>query len=485
MRALLPILAGGVLLWTALPLSAQSKANVSLDFVENPVLIECEPGGGEACFRVRFGFVDAVGHPTQVPLPPLQQLTARTEIEVDDQPAVPFYATASNAPPSAVQQPQVAMVLIDVSGSMLTNDVAGQTRFDAARQAAAAYLEDFADGRDRVAIAGFSGKHVQAAIDGAQFVDTRAAAQAELDALATPERRNNTALYSAVAMGANRLAQEARASHTEARLLVLTDGANDVEPQAGDDDNLLDGNSGLEQAAKAVEQDKVSVLPIGLGSEKTVDVAALTRLGTRPPLVTLDPGALRKAFRLAQVDQMSEVVAVIKAPPQFGTRSLLAGRMLRFRVKLTLADGTILVEDRPALWVAPPLVTPPFHEEASEAEQRAYISGSRIRETSPWALLRPVLVFAGFAALLAFLWHLLPRWIWPERYHAKQVRPVRPEYWPGRDGGASLPGHSVPRPAPPGFEAGAYPAQAVMRQPGDNTIVKAATDFTVTKTRLN
>lgn len=484
MRRLLALLAGGVLLWTAMPVAAQANANVSIDFVENPVLIECEPGGGEACFRVRFGFADAAGHPTHVPLPPLQQLAGRTEIQVNEHPAAPFYAAASSAQPEVTQPPQVAMLLIDVSGSMLTNDMAGQTRFDAARQAASAYLESFVDGRDRVAIAGFSAKNVQAGIDNAQFVDTRAAAQAELDALTAPARRNNTALYSAVAMGANRLAQQAHASHAEARLLVLTDGANDVEPQTGDDASLLDGSSGLEQAVRTVEQDKISVLPIGLGSEKTLDIAALTRLGTRPPLVTLDPGALRKAFRLAQVDQMSDVTVVIKAPPQFGTRSLLAGRMLRFRAKLTLPDGTILVEDRPAMWIAPPLVTPSFHEEATEAEQRAYISGTHIHETSPWAMLRPVLVFAGFTAMLAFLWHVLPRWIWPERYHAGTAKPVRPEYWPGRDG-AALPGYSVPRPAPPGFEAGAYPAAAVMRQPGDNTIVRAATDFTVTKTRLN
>jgi Mg-chelatase subunit ChlD len=484
MKRAITVTIAGALFGALMPLAAQTGTGISLEFSQKPVLMECEPGGGEPCFRLRFGFVDASGHPTHVPLPPLRELAPRTEIQVDGQPAAPFYAAASNAQSEATQKPQIAMLLIDVSGSMLKDDMAGQTRFDAARQAAAAFLEGFTDGRDRVAIASFSGKDVQAGIDGARFVSTRSEAKAELDALAAPERRNNTALYSAVSIAANRLASEAHASHAEARLLLLTDGANDVQPKAGDDANLLDGNAGLEQAAKDVEKDGVSVLPIGLGSEKTLDVRALTRLGTRPPLITLDRDALRKAFLLAQVSQMSDVTVAIKAPAEVGSRDLLAGRLLRFRAKFTLADGTILVEDRPALWAAPPVATPSFHEEASEAEQRAYIGSSHISETSPWSMLRPVLVFLGFAALLAFLWHILPRWIWPERYQAKLARPVRPEYWPGRDA-ASIPGHYVPRPAPPGFEAGAYPPQGAMRQPGDNTIVKAVTDFTVTKTRLN
>jgi hypothetical protein len=99
-------------------------------------------------------------------------------------------------------------------------------------------------------------------------------------------------------------------------------------------------------------------------------------------------------------------------------------------------------------------------------------------------MLRPVLVFIGFAALLAFLWHILPRWIWPERYQEKMARPVRPEYWPGRDA-AAIAGPSIARPAPPGFEAAAGSAKGAVRHPGDNTIVKAVTDFKVAKTRLN
>lgn len=484
MKALITAAIVSALLGAALPLAAQTGTGVSLEFTQKPVLMECEPGGGDPCFRLQFQFVDAAGHPTHVPLPPLRELAPRTEIEVDGQSTVPFYATASTAQSETTPLPQVTMLLIDVSGSMLGNDMAGETRFDAARQAAAAFLEGFRDGQDRVAIAGFSGRNVQAGIDGARFVSSRSEAQAELDALAAPERRNNTALYSAVSIAANRLVKEARDSHAEVRLLVLTDGANDVQPQAGDDANLLVGNEGLEQAAKEVEKDGVSVLPIGLGSENTLDVAALTRLGTRPPLITFDRDVLRKAFLVAQVNEMSDVTVAIKAPAQLGTRNLLAGRLLRFRAKFTLADGTILVEDRPALWGAPPLATPSFHEEASEAEQRAYIGSSRISETSPWSMLRPVLVFLGFAALLAFLWWVLPRWIWPERYQARLARPVRPEYWPGRDA-ASIPGPSVLRPGPPGFEAANYPAQGAVRQVGENTIVKAATDFSVTKTRLH
>ena len=464
---------------------AQGPA-ISIDFLTKPSLIECEPGGRELCFRLNFGFVDGAGKAASVSLPAAKELARRIEIQADGQSVTPFYAAATaNTNASADHLTQGAMLLFDVSGSMLNRDLNGQTRIEAAKSAAAEFLRNFTDGRDRVAIVPFASRNVLQTISSAHFVNTRAEAQAELDALPAPAARNNTALYSAVKAAVSALVQERHSATEQLRLIVLTDGSNDVQPQAGDDVGLLMGPLGLNSAAAAVEHSGVDVLPIGIGSTQSMDEYALARLGTRPPLITLNIETLRQAFLLLGADQMSNVTATIKAPENVGSRSLLAGRLLRFRAKLTLPDGAIVVENRPALWVAPPVATPSFNGEASEPEQRAYITNAHVGEDSAWLLARPLLVFAGFAAVLSFLWFGLPRWIWPERYDSRSARPLRPEYWPGSEAALLGPTLLIPRPPPPGFEPGGRQGRVPSRQPSENTIVRNAPDFASTKTRLN
>src|SRR5882757_583715 len=178
----------------------------------------------------------------------------------------------------------MAILLFDVSGSMLTSDLQGQSRFEAAKGAAAEYLKTFLDGQDEVAIVPFASRDVKKTIAAAHFVNTRVAAQAELDALPRPEARNNTALFSAVQAAAENLQKKNRPDAEQPRLILLTDGANDVRPQSGDDEGLLAGPGGLATAAATVQQSGVDVLPIGLGDRRSIDEAAMAQLGTRPPL---------------------------------------------------------------------------------------------------------------------------------------------------------------------------------------------------------
>jgi Ca-activated chloride channel family protein len=137
------------------------------------------------------------------------------------------------------------------------------------------------------------------------------------------------------------------------------------------------------------------------------------------------------------------------------------------------------------LWVAPPVATPSFEGEASEAEQRAFLANARLDRGSPLLFLRPFFVFAGFAALLTVLWFGLPRLLWPDRYDTRSARPVRPEYWPGGEVPSRREGQPGFRQAPPGFEASARGARAPMRSPGEHTIVQAVTEFDPDKTRLS
>ncbi|MCU1224438.1 MAG: von Willebrand factor type [Edaphobacter sp.] len=463
---------------------AQEQA-VSLDFLTKPTLIECEPQSAEPCFRMKFNFVDAAGKPVNVQLPPADQLASHVEIQIDGQNVKPFYAAATAGTPDQATPPQTALLLFDVSGSMLKTDLGGQSRFDAAKGAAAEYLKNFSDGQDLVAIVPFASRDVESTIAAAHFVSTRAAAEAELDALPRPEARNNTALYSAVRAAVDVLRQQHRSGAGQPRLLLLTDGANDVHPQSGDDQGLLAGAGGLATAAAAVQQSGFDVLPIGLGDRHSIDEITMARLGTRPPLITLDVNDLRKAFQLVQFSQDGSLTVAVQAPESLGSRTMLVGQIVHFRAKVTLPDGSVRVENRQALWVAPPIATPSFEGEATEIEQRAFLANARLDRGSPLLFLRPFFVFAGFAALLAILWFGPPRLLWPDRYDNRVARPVRPEYWPGAELPSRREGQSGFRQAPPGFEAAARGARAPMRSPGEHTIVQAVAEFDPNKTRLS
>jgi len=462
---------------------AQSAA--ALDFFTKPALIECEPDGGEPCFRMSFGFVDENGKPVNVQLPPADQLASHVEVQVDGQAVKPFYAVATATRSNTARQPETTMLLFDISGSMLTNDLGGQTRFEAAKGAAAEYLKNFSDGQDRIAIVPFASRDVEKNIAAARFVNTRAEAQAELDALPQPEPRNNTALYSAVRTAVEMLQQQRQPDREQPRLILLTDGTNDVHPQAGDDPGLLAGASGLTTAATVVQESGVDVLPIGLGNRQSIDEVAMTRLGTRPPLITFDLNALHRAFQSQQLPQDENLTVTFQAPESLGSRTLLAGRVIHFRSKVTLSDGSVLMENRQALWVAPPVATPSFEGEATDAEQRAFLGNASLNHGSIMLFLRPFLVFTALAALLAVLWFGLPRLLWPERYDHRAARPVRPDYWPGVEPLTRRDRKPAFRQAPPGFETGGRGARAAIRNPGEHTIVRPVTGFDPNKTRLS
>jgi Ca-activated chloride channel family protein len=281
------------------------------------------------------------------------------------------------------------------------------------------------------------------------------------------------------------LRRHGRPDAEQPRLLLLTDGTNDVHPRSGDDQGLLTGPSGLATAAAAVRQSGVDVQPIGLGDRQSIDEVAITQLGTRPPLITFDVDALHKAFQVRQLPQDGSLTVTLTAPESLGSRTLLAGRVVRFRVKVALTDGSMLVENRQALWVAPPLATPSFEANSTNAEQHAFLEYARLDHTSLLFVLRPFFIFAGCGAVLALLWFGLPRLLWPERYDNRAARPVRPEYWPSAEPSSRRAGQPAFRQAPPGFEAAVRGARAPIRSPGEHTIVRSVTEFDPTKTRLS
>ena len=459
----------------------------SLSFIETPKLTRCQVRSGHPCFRMKFDFIDRNGKPVQVTLPKAEKLAENIDITVEDQTVKPFFAVAEQGTTERVVRNRISLVLFDVSGSMLQRDAGGESRFDAAKSAVAEYLNEVEDGQDLIAIAPFASRNVEQTIRNATFAGTKAAAREQLDSLPRPESSNNTALYSAVRFGIERLMEQKRnaSDSPEVLLLVLTDGKNDVSERRGDDAGLLTGDVGLQAASSTVRQSGIDVFPIGLGSKSSIDEAAMTRLGTRPPLITFNISELRDAFRIPRIQQSSQMTVTIQAPERYKSRALLAGQVLHFRAKLSLSDGSVLLDQREAPWAAPPVATPAFEAECTDAEQRALIANLSTGTGSIWSMMRPIAVFISYCVVIALLWFGLPRLIWPERYEPVNRSPIRPEYWPGqaqRSKREEPPPSS--RPAPPGFDV-SRGGRGPSRAPGDRTIVSPKTEFDPNKTRLS
>src|SRR5262249_32165523 len=149
------------------------------------------------------------------------------------------------------------------------------------------------DGVDEVAIAPFESHDVSATIHAASFAHSKEQALAQVRSIPEPGKHNNTALYSAVSYGLDVLADRVRtlqsngsAPTPETMLVVMTDGKNEV--LAGDDAGLLSGAEGLNEVAGKVSASRLQVMGIGFGERRNIDVAALQRMSTDPPLMAAD-----------------------------------------------------------------------------------------------------------------------------------------------------------------------------------------------------
>jgi Mg-chelatase subunit ChlD len=392
-------------------------------------------------------------------------------VSIDGQPVTPFYASAGGE--QLKVRPRLALILLDISGSMNLRLASGQTRFEAAKASIAQFLADFQDGVDRVAVVPFESHHVEAGVRGAVFANAREQALAEVDAVPLPASRNNTALFSAIQIGVDVLAREAgkRPAGGEAPetvLIVMTDGKNEV--YRGDDAGLLDGPSGLAEASRAVRSSGIQVLGIGFGDRSEIDEQALNALSTKVYMAS-DAEQLKQIFAEARTLLNSRVIATFQSP--WADRASLAGRTLAIRTDIRLQDGTSLASE-PVTWSPPQMNEPVYEGECSEAERAALFDKTTPSGPHWLTILRPILVFLGFGSVLIILWFWVPRLVWPEQYVG--VVPTAAKW--SNKGPLRRP-KTVP---PPGFDTHAH-GKAPQRAPSDATIVQRNPEFT--KTRLD
>jgi hypothetical protein len=448
------------------PLAHGQDHSTRLVFAERPRLINCDPATSIPCFRTKLNLVDSMGNPVSVELPGPQDLTKNVALSVDGKSAQAFYASAEAGSQSV--KSRIALLVIDVSGSMNALLPSGETRFQAAKSAALGFLQNFENGVDRVGIVPFASRSVEATIRGVSFVKSAEEARREAEQLPLPMPKNNTALYSAVRAAVERLTQELRTveGRSEAVLLILTDGENDIRPRDGDDPGLLEGAAGLEEAARAVQGAGFQVVSVGFGDSKSIDEAALRKIGTQTYVVQ-SPERLKQAFTFTRTLLNNRMIASFQSP--IPDRVSLAGRNLQMQVSLNLPGGAKLMSNT-FVWSTPQIGIPAYEGRCDEAESRTLLSKPP-QTWSWWNALRPIVAFVSFGALLAALWWLLPRLLWPEIYNG--VGPP-PERWAGTSRSVSF------RPAPPGFDSG---SKRPSRTSGDVTI--PGKGFDPNRTRLS
>ncbi len=434
------ILAGAGLM----PLRGQ-EVRGRLEFADEIRMVSCDPAASVPCFRIKLNIVDPQGKPLGLELPAPEKLAGSLTIKAGEEELSPFYATIPSDATVAMRG-RVALILIDISGSMNRVLGTGQTRFDAAKSALEHYLTGFQDGLDEVGIVAFESHEVLPGIKAAKFATTKDEALRQVSNLPAPKPKNNTGLYSAVDMGLDVLKGKLAstgggAGAPEGLLVVMTDGANEV--LKGDDPGLLTGNEGLDQVAGRVTRSGLNVVGVGFGDTSQIDEKALSRLSTKYYMAS-DLEGLKKIFTMTRTVLRNRVQAMFASP--WPDRASLAGRSMHVAVRMKLPTGETLASGE-KIWETPQVGVPLMEGKCEAPELLAAIHLSPPSGGGWMALLRPALVFAGLGVLLLILWFWVPWLVWPERYMGVAPGSAR---WAGQ----AQPGSGAAKPAgpaPPGF----------------------------------
>ncbi len=396
------------------------------------------------------------------------------KIKLENQEIDPFFAVALTGQTKTVRG-RVALIVVDISGSMNIKLPSGRTRFQTAQEAMQQFLDGFDESVDHVAIVPFESHNVAGPINNAQFATTKTDVSSQIEALPVPQPRNNTALYSAIVLGLQVLSKQSAAipGSPETQLIVMTDGKNEV--YKGDDPGLLDGPAGLEEAVKAVRSSGTQVIGIGFGSPGSADVdeAALRQLSTKFYMAQ-DLSTLKQAFTVARTLQTNRMVATFTT--QAEDRSSLEGKTLHVSAALNLPGGRQF-QSGEQIWAPPEMSVPTFDGKCDTDELKAALQ--LVPTSGNWLpLLRPVLVFFGLATLLLVLWFWVPRLVWAEQYIGTFAIQGGSRRWADKSQVRSKSPARPSRSAPPGFETrkgGAQPPRA----PADRTVVQP--DFSMSR----
>jgi hypothetical protein len=231
------------------------------------------------------------------------------------------------------------LIAVDISGSMRGEGIAFT------RSALRSFVSAMPASGVEVAIVPFESHGVAQHFAAARFA-TKDQAARQLDALPMPTN-GNTALYSAIAEGLRALDRPGGTPGATV-LLVLTDGVNDVG-HGTDDDGLLGGDAGREEARRLIAATAHRVWLVGVGSGVN-DGELRTLAGRRATssVVAMDPGALLSLLEQIRLSLASQVTVVYGLPS-----SVLAGLGRRPQLLAVHGDSTQLPGWRPPALARP------------------------------------------------------------------------------------------------------------------------------------
>ena len=476
-RFVVGVLTGGMaLLWRV---SAQ-EAPYRLELADKIRMIESGDGSARPFFRVQFNVVNEQGLPVSI-VPPKDPAAVFDVAERDGRihrPLSLHYSQESlKQVPSDVPDQRYALILIDISGSML--DSAGtaaetvQNKYEAAKTAAGKFLGGFQPGQDHVAVVAFESHQVRERVTAAVFAADIASAELQLADLPVPQKHYNTGLYSAVDAALDVLADIKRQNPAAGALLVvLTDGQNQV--LKGDDPDLLTGGDGLESVVAKTNAFGLQVMTIGFGDESiplgkkgAIDSEALRRLSWPTASqfhAAQDVQSLGKLFGVARQLLVNRWQLTFTTHRE--NRGQLAGLDLQFQIRLRLDDRNLT-----SSWVAfrtPQMSVPPFEGKLDAAERQALMQISENLPAPPTPLVarmavRRALIFASFGGLLAFLWFAVPLLLWPspKKQLPSQTGLPKPQASP-----------TSPRATLPASVSGQGPDQPVVQQGPSKTKIQ-------------
>lgn len=394
--------------------------------------IDCSALTSQPCFRITLRVVGGQQLPSADPATLLTQF----QVSANGAAATPFHLQSLSATPSAGPRSRVTLLLLDISGSM------NPQQYSAALQAAKAYVADLDPAADVVGVATFGSRNVISGVHGAPYGRTVADLTKIIDALPKPERRNNTALYSAVVAGLewveNWIKNNNNNKGLSGFLVVFTDGRNDV--QAGDDPGLLKGAAGLQAATERIATSPVQVIPIGLarpGDTQSISEAELRALGAGRTRIVTAGADLSGAFQRSRQYTLSDLQLSVVLT---NAGQSLTGRDVRFRVEH--AAGL----SGEGVWRAPG-IGPSVSDVSAKPEEMEALRGRLENLQMPandlWDLLRPWVVLAGWIVLLLILYYLMPKAIWPDA-EAEIYQTAGSSGSSGRRAGDSSPGTERP-----------------------------------------
>lgn len=471
------------LLGGAMPvLAGQGGKPVRLKTTTPPALVDCAPVTQVPCMSAGVTPVDEAGAPAPVVLPGASKLARSITLREGEREEPPFYASAGMGP-DAQQHSNVALLLVDISGSMNQPAPGSPSRFAAVKTALAQYLAGMQDGTDRIAIVPFESHNVVPTIRAAVYATTKADAMAQLNALPAPANKNNTALYQAVFSGVQSLQDELGSLEREGHLrkelqphlVVMTDGKNEVF--AGDDPQLLNGDLGLQQAAAQVASSHLDVIGVGFGDRAAIDAAALQRLSTRF-FYAADAGQLLAALHSSRLASSHEIQMTWLLPEN--SRLALMGHDPQWTPELQLEDGTHLPGE--VMRVTGPATNAPVYSRKAESPELQALIAAQPSTDSGWSsVLIYYLLALGACALVLVLWFWVPRLVWGERY--LQAIPARSKRWSSeRPAVTSASGVQIRSSSlPAGFENAAAAGGAVQRSAAQTTQIQPRGEFSRTR----